>query len=315
MSRKRLWVSVALGVVATLALFSLTQAEVLRVAKDGSQPFMTIQAAFDAAQNGDVISVMSGVYPEQVVIRGLDDLVIKGEEATICVPLGGMTGQLVKIVNCQNFHFSGFTLDGMNGVNVIAGASNTGGDTDTRFYGLFAVNSSGHIVKNTIKDISWGTGVQQGVGIYIYVDMGVTQEINIRENAVTNFQKNGITIWGPVEAKIHKNTITGWGPTTTIAQNCLQLGGDEDMTASVTENVITKSNYLLTELWASTGVLALWGNDNIRIVNNVISECQTGIYVASGSSAFKIINNTFSANVWDFYSYEDDTKAHANKYD
>jgi len=314
MLRKRTCVRSLATTLAVLWTLGYANAAVLRVASNGSQPYLTIQSAVNDAENGDVIAVSSGIYTEQIVIRNLNDLVIKGDEATITVPLGGMTGQLVKIVSCQNFHFSGFILDGHNGLGVAYGERNSGGDIDTRFYGLFAINSSGHFVKNQIKDVSWGNGVQQGNALYVYVDNGILQDINIRENIITNFQKNGITIYGPVEAKIHKNTVTGWGDTAIIAQNCVQLGGDPGMTASVTDNVISKSNYT-PMTWASTGILALWENDNIRIVNNVVSECMIGVYVNPGSTACKIINNKFSLNTWDFYSYEDDTKAHANKYD
>jgi len=287
---------------------------VLTVGGDGWQAYTTIQAAVDDAVAGDVIKVFQGIYAEQVVARDLSDLAIEGEQATITPPAGGMTGQLVKIVNCEEFRFSGFTIDGNNGIGVTPGAKNAGGDTDTRFYGLFVINSSGQIVENTIKDISWGNGVQQGLGVYVYVDDGTPRDINIRDNIVTNFQKNGITIWGPVKAKIHKNTITGWGDTGVIAQNCLQLGGDPAMTASVTSNLISKSNYT-GDGWASTGILALWGNDNLRVVRNTISDTMIGVYVYPGSTACKIINNGGTGNTWDFYSYEPDTKAHANKFE
>lgn len=303
-------ISVAILLVAAVSV----QGAVLRVAADGSQPYLTIQAAVNDASHGDVIAVTAGTYSEQVVIRDLNDLVLKGEGVTITVPLGGMTGQLVKIANCQNFHISGFTLDGKNGLGVVPGVRNSGGDTDTRFYGLFVINSSGHIVKNHIMDISWGTGTQQGNGLYVYVDNAIPQDVNIRENVITNFQKNGITIYGLVEAKIHKNTVTGWGETVVIAQNCIQLGGDLGMTASVTDNVISRSNFT-PGTWASTGILTLSGNDNIRIVNNIISDCLIGIYVIPVSTDCKIINNKFSLNIWDYYSYEDDTKIHANKFE
>jgi parallel beta-helix repeat protein len=292
----------------------LANAAVLTVGQDGWQVYTTIQAAIDNAIDGDVIKVFQGTYPEQVVIRDVDDLLIDGEQATITVPAGGMTGQLVKIVNCQEFHLRGFTIDGNNGVGVTAGARNSGGDTDTRFYGLLVINSSGQIVKNTVKDVSWGNGVQQGLGIYVLIDDGVSRGINIRENIVTNFQKNGITVWGPVKAKIHKNTVTGWGDTDVIAQNCVQLGGDAGMTASITSNIISKSNYT-PMTWASTGILALNGNDNIRVVRNSISDTMIGIYVYPGSTNCKLINNNGSGNTWDYYSYEDDTKAHANKFE
>lgn len=276
--------------------------------------FATIQEAVNAAADGDVIKVAQGIYAEQVEIRDLNSLRIEGDNATITVPEGGMTGSLVKIVNCEDFNFTGFTVDGKNGVGVTPGSRNSGGDTDTRFYGIFVVNSSGHVVKNAIKDVSWGNGVQQGLGISVYVDDGVARDINIRDNVVTNFQKNGITILGPVEAKIHANTVIGWGDTNVIAQNCIQLGGDANMTASVTSNILSKSNYT-PMTWASTGILALGGNNNLRFVGNSISETMVGIYVYPGSTNCKIVNNSGTGNMWDYYSYEDDTKIHANKFE
>ena len=156
--------------------------------------YATIQDAVDAASDGAVIKGSPGIYQEQVEIRDLDDLNIWGDQAIITVPEGGMMGPLVKIVNCEAFQLTGFTIDGDNGASVTPGRPNAGGDSDTRFYGLLVVNSSGHIVKNTIKDVSWGNGAQQGLGIYAQVRDGVARDINIRENAVTNFQKNGITI-------------------------------------------------------------------------------------------------------------------------
>lgn len=297
-----------------LAISSSGFAATLTVGQDGWQVYTTIQAAIDDAIDGDVIKVFQGTYQEQVEIRDLSYLMIEGDQATITVPADGMTGQLVKIVNCTDIHFAGFMIDGKNGVGVASGAKNSGGDTDTRFYGMFLVNSAGHIVGNTIKDVGWGNGVQQGLGLYAYVDDGVPREVNIRENVITNFQKNGITITGPIKAKVHKNTVTGWGDTDRIAQNCIQLGSDPAMTASVTSNLISKSNYT-PMTWASTGILALNGNDNLRFVRNSISDCMIGIYVYPGSTNCKIINNSGSGNTWDFYSYEDDTKTHANKFE
>ncbi|NQW03585.1 MAG: right-handed parallel beta-helix repeat-containing protein [Acidobacteria bacterium] len=257
--------------------------------------YPTIQTAIDAAGDGAVIDVGPGVYAEQVEIRGLTDVQLRGSDATITVPDGGMQGQLVKIVDSEGIVLKGFTVDGADGAGVAYGARNSGGDSDTRFYGVFMVNSSGQIVDNTIKDISWGNGVQQGLGLYVLVGDDEARVVNIRDNRVTNFQKNGITIWGPIQAKIHRNVVTGWGDTDIIAQNCMQLGGDPTMTASVTQNVISGATYT-PFTWASTGILALWDNDNLRFVNNEISDTMIGIYVYPGSTSAKIINNSGSGN-------------------
>lgn len=123
--------------------FTNAMAAVLVVGQDGWQPFTTIQSAVDIAVDGDVIKVMQGIYAEQVVVRDLDDLMIEGDQATISVPDAGMTGSIVKLVNCQEFNFTGFTIDGKNGAGVGYGSANGGGDADTRFIGLFVINSSG----------------------------------------------------------------------------------------------------------------------------------------------------------------------------
>ena len=117
-----------------------------------------------------------------------------------------------------------------------------------------------------------------------------------------------------MKAKIHRNTVTGWGDTDVIAQNCVQLGGHPSLTASVTQNTISNANYTPMS-WAATGVLVLYSNDNIRLVNNTISDTMVGIYVNPVSTNCKIINNRGSGNTWDYYSTEDDTKIHANKFE
>lgn len=57
-----------------------------------------------------------------------------------------------------------------------------------------------------------------GLGMLVYVGEGGPPEIDIRENVTANFQKEGISLWGPVKAKIHKNTVTGQGNPNVIAK-------------------------------------------------------------------------------------------------
>ena len=141
--------------------------------------YSTIQAAVNAANDGDIVKVSSGTYAEKVVIRDLDNIKIIGDDATITVPSGGMTGTLLKTVNCENILIKGFTIDGKNGVGVSAGASNGGGDADTRFYGLFAINTSGKIENNIINDISLHNFVHQFLLMYFYFTYYLEGYINI----------------------------------------------------------------------------------------------------------------------------------------
>ena len=80
--------------ILTVFSSSAVHAAVLTVGPDGWQAYDTIQAAVDDAIDGDVIKVFQGTYPEQVEIRGIDDLLVDGEQATITVPESGMVGHV-----------------------------------------------------------------------------------------------------------------------------------------------------------------------------------------------------------------------------
>ena len=72
---------------ATLALaLSLTAPDVLSVDDDGPGPYFTIQAALDAASDGDVVLVEPGTYDEFIVEK---DLTILGNGAPGTVIVGG----------------------------------------------------------------------------------------------------------------------------------------------------------------------------------------------------------------------------------
>jgi hypothetical protein len=288
----------------------------------GPGGYSTIQDAINAASDGSVIKVKQGIYPEQVQIRDLNNLTITGDNATIRVPDAGMTGSIVKIFNCQNIIFRGFTIDGNNGVGVSAGAANTGGDTDTRFYGIFAINSSGKFEKNTIKNVSWHNGTQQGLGMYVYVTDDIWREVSIFKNEIVNFQKGGLSVRGPIKSRIHDNVITHWGQIGIIAGNGIQLDGG---TTSLEGNTVSGSLYFDENLypnWAAAGMLLtgmLYSADNYRIVNNNVCNNDVGIWLydyGPGITNAKVISNTISDNIWDFLdSSTDGAKAHANVYE
>lgn len=311
---------------AAMILCGTSQAKVLKVGLDGSQAYTSIQAAVDDATDGDVIKVFQGTYMEQVEIRGIDNLAVDGQGAVVSAPTsddiaGGaemITGPLVKIVDCEEIRFTGMIIDGQDGVGVNPGAGT--GDADTRFYGLFMLNSSGQIVDNAVINISWHNGAQQGIGAYVYVTDGIERIVNIRENIITNFNKGGLSVRGPLQSKIHKNTITHWGETGITAGNGLQVDGG---TASITNNVISGSRYYDDDhqFWFSAAMLLIgWveSADNFRVVHNSVSNSDVGICVVdfgAGVTNFKVNNNTFEDCVWPVDVDElDDVKVHASKY-
>lgn len=156
--------------------------------------------------------------------------------------------------------------------------------------------------------------------MYVYVTDDQDRDINIRENTVTNFQKGGIVVRGPIKAKIHKNTITHWGETGIIAGNGLQVDGG---TASITSNTISGSRYYDADhtVWASAAMLLMaWVEpaNNFRVIRNTVTNSDVGIWLVdygSGLTNSKVINNTFGDNIWDGPYGPADTKAQANKYE
>ena len=309
-------------VVVLFAFCTSVQADTLYVGL--GQTYATIQDAANAAENGDVINVQTGTYTEQVEISGISDLSIEGDMATITVPIDGMTGSLVKIVDCQDFQFTGFTIDGNNGIGVEYGAKNGGGVDDTRFYGLFVINSSGLVANNIVKDISWGNSVDNGIGIYAYVTDGTARDIEVSGNTIKNFQRGGLSVRGPIKSKISKNIITHWGLTSIIAGNGIQVDGG---TSLIIGNTVSDSRYYEEPdytSWCSSAILLigyLESADNYRVVRNYISNSDYGIAVLDyglGITDVTIVNNTFNDNLWDTYYYQDgkiDIKEHASKYE
>ncbi len=281
--------------------------------------FTTIKAAVANAVSGSRIIVQSGVYEEQVEIRNIDNLTLIGLDATIKVPQAGMTGTLLKLFNCQGFLIKGFTIDGNNGVDVTAGSFNTGGDTDTRFYGLFAINSSGQIVDNNIINVSWHNGVQQGIGMYVYVTDNVQRSVDIKGNTINNFNKGGVSVRGPINSKIMDNIVTHWCETGINAGNGIQVDGGRTL---IQGNNVSCSRYFdeTHQAWTATAVLLIawkFPVEDFKVINNIISDSDIGIDIedfGAGLGENKIINNKFSGNLSDVLG-PDDMKVHANKYE
>jgi hypothetical protein len=150
-------------------------------------------------------------------------------------------------------------------------------------------------------------GCQDGEGIFVENAIAGTHGVVISSNAVTNFDKNGITVsFVGTDATISKNIVTGIGPTTLIAQNGIQVG--YGATASVSKNTV--SNLIYTgPYYGSSGILLYDMQAGTyaappTVESNTVSSAQYGVVLdavngAAGSlaqvSSNKISNAQFAA--------------------
>jgi hypothetical protein len=235
------------------------------------QLFTEIQAAIDAAADGDVIQIAAGTYREQVTVNG-KDITIQGagvghtiieapDAASLLVSAIDPNGTrptkyaVVTVTGNADVTITGVTVDGRDQASIPSPPTNYD------FLGIYVLNSDAHIdgVAVTGTDELAGSdvsGVQRNHGILVTghdtthggSDAGYTVEIE--NSTVSNFQKNGIFVNGStLTANIHDNTIIGTH-TANTAQNGVQIGslfgavgtGDFDGTvATVTNNTITRT--------------------------------------------------------------------------
>jgi len=193
----------------------------------GVNAFSTIQAAVDAAGEGDTVIVASGTYVEQIVIQGKNiTLMGAGANATrisspgllmVSFNAGGFANKAVLLCrDAPDIRVQDLTIDG-------AGQ----GDINVRFIGIAYFNAGGRVslvdvigVRNSPLD-----NVQHGFGVYTQNTTGGPYTLECDRVDVSDFQKSGMLLNGAgMVVDVHDCTITGLGDLTILAQNGIQLG-------------------------------------------------------------------------------------------
>jgi polygalacturonase len=127
----------------------------------------TIQAAVDAAADGDEILVTGGTYPENVRIENRKDLTIRGKKDPVLDAEGSGFG--VRIVGGEGVQIRGLTIlnAGQDGVRVEGSdrvtlrdltIRNAGGDGIFVSVLLSETSDGATITGNAIADVEGGTG-------------------------------------------------------------------------------------------------------------------------------------------------------------
>jgi hypothetical protein len=217
---------------------------------------MSIQAAINAAHDGDTIFIAAGTFQEQLTLdgkhvtlsgAGQDQTIIKSPDAAnLAVNLvdnsRGLPNQyaVVGIKNGADVTIQGLTVDG----NDQGAAANGGG----QFVGIYALNSDVvvdgvHVTKVDELAGQAASGNQRNHSIVADSQAGAGEHtITVQNSLIDLFQKTGIFVIGPtLTADLHDNTIVGAGPGVQ-AQNAIQIASSGALAgtdATVTDNIIS----------------------------------------------------------------------------
>jgi Ca2+-binding RTX toxin-like protein len=284
--------------------------------------FNTIQAAVNAAQDGNRIQVDSGTYVEQVIVNNIDNLTIEaspGATVTIQAPVSmAVTGvhsatagganvyAVLTAVDSLGFKLSGIDING-------AGSGDSVPTSGADLAGVFFRNSSGELTSvditgvrssyfdanltadgyHNLKPLQAGTGV--------VVDNDSLLAFTITGGTIEDFQKNAGRFWG-ADLEITGVTVIGGGAQVTgPAQNGFIV---DSGTGSIHDNTLSAIGYAGATV-AYSVVIYVRGANNLDVNDNVITGTNgatldakvVGIYYSDDNSANNgghITGNTIS---------------------
>lgn len=254
----------------------------------GLDAFATIQDGVTAVDTGGTVLVYAGTYTEQVLINKTITLTGENHTTTIIQAFPNMTLNCTsevlqnRPVVCINSGstptIQGFTIDGL-----------MLGDTNPRLIGI-AVHEAGGVIQNNIIQNTRFLVSQsdpQGVGIYVYNTDTVPRTVNILNNTIRNFNKNGITVntsqnsQNPSTFSIEGNVIEGTVGASglynsTVVQNGIQVYLPWG-SGRIQNNTISKIAFNNNGKDPFVGVSILNTSTPTDTLNNVITGAQAGI--------------------------------------
>jgi len=254
----------------------------------GPFEFSSIQAAINAADEGDTINVAPGTYDEQVVID--KSLTLQGAgDTTIIKPSSadkltqvfdglfwfGGTKNIAGIIVANVADGRSVTIKDLKVDESIVTTKPTGADY---LAGIFYRETGGTVDKVTAAGTGAWSSVDRAYGMYLSAGTNIVT-VEVKDSSITNFDKNGIeAMGGKLTANIHDNTITGRGVINDEVQNGVNIG--RDAIATVNYNTISNLAYEPKTSYA-TGILAwhyvLPTGVSFTANGNNITNCQVGV--------------------------------------
>lgn len=243
--------------------------------------FATIQAAVNAAAEGDKIRVLPGTYTESVTINK-DNLEIKASQKLAAKVNPAIGGNFIFFVDgAQNVKIEGFEVSGPF--------------TTLEFAGIEVSNGgSAKIKDNLITKIRNQplSGNQEGIGILVsQPNVPGTTSAVIEDNVISDYQKGGIVVsvglgsvpigaivaGAKAHAEIEDNVITGVGLTGVIGQNGIQIS--DKASAKIEKNKISGNFFNDPEVAGTAGILITDFAGPTEVSKNKVFNNQIGIWV------------------------------------
>jgi nitrous oxidase accessory protein NosD len=252
--------------------------------------FAVIQDAINAATAGDTIHICPGVYPEQLSITKPISLV--GDDGVVIQPVrveanstslssGHPIAAIILVQNVADVYIRKMEVDGLVGeIN----------ECSPDFIGIFYRNASGGISHVHVQNLKLAPnldGCQSGSGIFVQSGLGGGSHVEIRDNIIQTYQKNGITAnEDGTEVRIEDNIVVGAGSTNGAAQNGIQIGYGASGTV--------ESNWVSKNIWApclsiidcavNASDILVFQSDNIDVLRNQVAFSQVGIAIIANGA-------------------------------
>jgi hypothetical protein len=308
-------------VIAGLLFLSLTglKTSVAQAAGICVQPgragrcFSSIQAAVDAAGDGEQISIRPGKYIEQITILDKNLTLVGQPGAVIEAPRGmqdsmsavtGVEGRPIVLVAGADVTLRGLTIDGVNS-----------GGQNPFLHGIVYASAGGEIRENVVKNIGFGepqlpiingAPSYQGNAITVANQMESPRTILIAGNKLFRFNSVGITVFAETDpenpasstltADILNNVVVAQGANDVIDQWGIFLGGYNfaDPYSSVTGTVRGNQirDALTTTPLPGIGIVTFYTHD-VEMSGNTVENVNVGM-VANLAFSSRITGNLVS---------------------
>lgn len=243
-----------------------------------------IQDGVDVSASGATVNVAAGTFEEQI---GIDkDLTLQGSGAGATViaspaaltesymTASGTYRPVVHVHDTGNVVIDGVTVDGQGFGNANAG-----------FQGV-AYHNAGGVLSNSeivnIGDTPSGSA-PHGDAVYALVDDGGDYSLDVEDNMISAYQRNGITFVGEgLSGTIANNTVAGGSLNGIVVEN----GGNLTISGNtVSGNTDSPANRAASDYTTGIGILVNEATGPITVSDNTVHDNTDGIRVRNSDAA------------------------------